>query len=154
MKLMDIVNEDLQKAISAKEESVKLLALNTLKKFLQGSGDRPDAGINRTLESERNDIEALIRSSQTIAEIYMVQHRNDLAKMEMQKISIYEHYLPPKLNKKELETAVEAIVEKTGAQKRSYKDLHKVMKVAMEELKGKAYDKNITSMVQQVMIYH
>ena len=145
MSILESVNEDINKALLNKERDVKLFALYDLKRFLKSS---------TTLESEMNNVKALIRSGQSMIETYIIQQRNDLADFERQKISIFEQYLPPKLTEKELEAAVEDIIVRIGAQKKNWKDLHKVKKAALEELKEKAYEKNITIMVDRVMIYH
>jgi len=145
MSLLDTVNEDIHKALLAQEGGLKLNALYELKRFIQGCS---------TLESEMNNVKALIRHSQSMTEIFIVQRRNDLAEIEKQKILIFEQYLPPKLTEQELEAAIEDIIERIGAQKKNWKDLSKVTNVALEELKEKAYEKNISIMVQRVMIYH
>ena len=145
MSILESVNEDINKALLNNEGGVKLNALYDLKWFL---------GSSTTPESEMNDVKALIRSKQYLIDIHIIQHRNDLADFERQKISILEQYLPPKLTEKELAAAVEDIIVRIGAQKKNWKDLHKVRQAALEELKEKAYEKNITIMVDRVMIYH
>lgn len=68
--------------------------------------------------------------------------RNDLAEKEKKELEIIGKYLPEQLGREEIEKAVLAAIEKTGA--KDIKDFGMAMREAMAELKGKV-DASIVS---------
>ena len=67
--------------------------------------------------------------------------RDDLYDKEMAEIAIFEIYLPKQLDDAELESRIQAIITKVGAE--SMKDIGKVMGMASKELNGIADGKRI-----------
>ena len=82
-------------------------------------------------------------------EQYQKAGRDDLAQKEQLEIDYYRVYLPAQLSDEELEAAVLAIIEKTGAS--SMKDMGKVMGAATKELAGKAEGKRVSACVKKLL---
>jgi hypothetical protein len=91
-------------------------------------GDAEALAVLRTLIKQRRDSVEQFRKG----------NRDDLADKEEAEIKIVEHYLPAGASEEEIEAAVAAAIEETGAT--SAKDLGKVMKAAMAKLAGKTVD--------------
>jgi hypothetical protein len=91
-------------------------------------GDAEALAVLRTLIKQRRDSIEQFRQG----------NRRDLADKEEAEIKIIEHYLPASASEEEIDTAVAAAIQETGAS--SAKDLGKVMKAAMAKLAGKTVD--------------
>lgn len=76
-------------------------------------------------------------------------NRPDLVEKESKELDILKSYLPEQLDEKKIEATVKRIVSETGAASKS--EFGKVMKLAMEELKGKADGKTVSSIVQKLL---
>ena len=83
------------------------------------------------------------------AETYKQQNREDLAAEELAQVAVIEQYLPKPLSEEEIEAAVKAIVEQTGAS--SMKDMGKVMGMASKQLAGRADGKVISTIVKKLL---
>lgn len=75
--------------------------------------------------------------------------RNDLADKETKEQKILESYLPAQISEKEIEELVRRIIRETGASSKS--DFGKVMKSCMQEFKGRADGKVVSSLVQKLL---
>ena len=75
--------------------------------------------------------------------------RDDLVEKETKELEILKSYLPEQLDEKKIEEIVRGVISQTGASSKS--DLGKVMKMSMEELKGRADGKTVTSIVQKLL---
>ena len=75
--------------------------------------------------------------------------RTDLVEKETKELSILKSYLPKQLDEKELEGIVKKVVSETGASSKA--DFGKVMKLVMQEIKGQADGKIISSLVQKLL---
>jgi len=75
--------------------------------------------------------------------------RDDLIEKEQAEIDIFTLYLPAQLSDDELNEAIKAIIEKTGAQ--TIKELGKVMGIASKELQGVADGKRISSAAKALL---
>jgi uncharacterized protein YqeY len=67
---------------------------------------------------------------------YEAGNRPDLAKQEADEIIVIQHYLPAQLSTTEIEQAVAAAIQESGAS--SAKDMGKVMGILKSKLAGKA----------------
>jgi hypothetical protein len=135
MAIVEQIEKDLVAAMKAKEElrlSVLRMAKAALvnKKIELGKalGDAEALAVLRTLIKQRRDSVEQFRKG----------NRDDLADKEEAEIKIVEHYLPAGASEEEIDAAVAAAIEETGAT--SAKDLGKVMKAAMAKLAGKTVD--------------
>lgn len=75
--------------------------------------------------------------------------RADLVEKETKELSILKSYLPKQLDEKELEEIVKKVISETGASSKA--DFGKVMKLIMQEIKGQADGKIISSLVQKLL---
>ena len=135
MTLVEQIEKDLTVAMKAREElrlSVLRMAKSALKLKQVELGkpldDAQATAVLRTLVKQRHDSVEQFRKG----------GREELAVKEEQEIKILEAYLPAGANDAEIEGAVAAAIEETGAA--GAKDMGKVMKAAMAKLAGKNAD--------------
>ena len=83
-------------------------------------------------------LRTLIKQRRDSVEQFRKGGRDDLADKEEAEIKIIESYLPAGASEEEIDAAVAAAIQETGAT--SAKDLGKVMKAAMAKLAGKSVD--------------
>lgn len=148
MNLFDQISEDIKAAMKARDH-VRLEALRGIKKELleaktaKGAGDElPDAEAMKILKK-------MVKQRRESAQIYVEQNRADLAETETAQADIIETYLPAAMTPEQLEAAVKAIIEKTGAT--NIKEMGKVISVASKELAGKADGKDISDCVKRLL---
>jgi hypothetical protein len=135
MAIVEQIEKDLVAAMKAKEE-LRLSVLRMAKAALTNKkvelgkplGDAEGLAVLRTLIKQRRDSVEQFRKGK----------RDDLADKEEAEIKIIEHYLPAGASEEEIDAAVAAAIQETGAT--SAKDLGKVMKAAMAKLAGKNVD--------------
>jgi len=135
MALVEQIEKDLVAAMKAREE-LRLSVLRMAKAALMNKkvelGKIPEdaeaLAVLRTLIKQRHDSVEQFRKGK----------RDDLADKEEAEIKIIERYLPAGASEEEIDAAVAAAIQETGAA--SAKDLGKVMKVAMSKLTGKSVD--------------
>jgi hypothetical protein len=135
MALVEQIEKDLVAAMKAKQE-LRLSVLRMAKAALMNKkvelgkplGDAEALAVLRTLIKQRRDSVRQFRQGR----------RDDLADKEEAEIKIIEEYLPAAASEEEIDAAVAAAIQETGAT--SAKDLGKVMKAAMAKLAGKSVD--------------
>ncbi len=76
--------------------------------------------------------------------------RLDLVEKESKEFEILKSYLPEQLSEEKIAEIVKDIISQTGASSKS--DFGKVMKLSMEELKGRADARSISSIVQKLLV--
>jgi len=109
------------------------------------------AMMNRQIEkgSELDDedmsklLRSLVKQRRDSVEQYEKAARQDLADKEKAEIAIIEAYLPQSASQEEIERAVAAAIQETGAV--SLKDMGKVMKATQSQLAGKNADGRLVS---------
>lgn len=144
MTIAEQVEKDLVAAMKAREElrlSVLRMAKTALKNKQVELGkplaDDQSLAVLRTLMKQRRDSEEQFRKG----------GREDLADKEQAETKILQTYLPPEAGDEEINAAVAAAIEETGAA--GPQDLGKVMKAAMQKLAGKNADgKRVNQMVR------
>jgi uncharacterized protein len=135
MAIVDTVQKDLIVAMKA-QEPLKLSVLRMMKAALKNKqvelgkppDDREAIAVLRTLVKQRHESVEMFRKG----------GRDDLADKEEAEIKIVESYLPAATGEEEIEAAVVAGIEETGAT--GAKDVGKVMKAVMAKLAGKNVD--------------
>jgi len=148
MSYTELINEDLKKAMLAREKE-KLEAIRAVKSaFLLA---RTDKGATAVLEEaeEVKIIQKLVKQRKDSAAIYAEQHRPELAEKELFEAGIIEKYLPAQMSEQEIASAVKQIIAASGAS--GIKDMGKVMGLATKELAGKADGKMISVVVKQLL---
>ncbi|MCI5710735.1 MAG: GatB/YqeY domain-containing protein [Prevotella sp.] len=148
MALYDQVSNDIKEAMKARDK-VRLETLRNIKKVFIEAKTAP--GSNDTLEDADalKILQKLAKQGNESAETYKQQNREDLAAEELAQVAVIEQYLPKPLSEEEIEAAVKAIVEQTGAS--SMKDMGKVMGMASKQLAGRADGKVISTIVKKLL---
>lgn len=148
MSLFDQVNEDIKKAMLAREKD-KLEALRAIKAgFLLAKTEK--GGMDELPpEVEMKVIQKLIKQRRESADIYKQQNRMDLYDKEVLEANVIETYLPAQMSDEEINTIIKGVIEKVGA--KSAADFGKVMGVAAKELSGKVDGKIISQKVKEML---
>lgn len=144
MSLEKKVTADIATAMKAKD-AAQLSTLRMLKAALMNKGIEK----NRALEDseELQVVSSLVKQRRDSIQQFTAGQREDLAAKERAEITVLEGYLPPTVAADELERAVDAAMQETGAS--SAKDMGKVMKAVMALLAGKTVDgKAVSAMVK------
>jgi uncharacterized protein YqeY len=148
MTLSEQISKEIIQAMKAKEK-VTLEALRAVKTAFTIA--RTSKGANAVLsdDEELKIMQKLVKQRKDSALIYKEQGRTDLFEKEISEVTVLEKYLPAKLSDDELLSAVQAIINKTGAT--SMKEMGKVMGIASKELAGKADGKEISAKVKEIL---
>lgn len=149
MSLEQTVNTELKAAMLAKDEA-GLRSLRAIKsaillaKTAEGAG-----GGDLTEDAEIKLLQKLVKQRKDSLEIFQQQNREDLAKKELEEISVIEKFLPKQMSTEELKAAISGIIASVGAS--SPADLGKVMGVASKQFAGKADGKTISALVKELL---
>lgn len=147
MSLTDRINEDIKKAMLAREKD-KLEALRAVKSALL-LAMTSEGGGEVTVETETKLLQKLVKQRRESADIYDGQNRADLADAERFQAEIISAYLPAQLNPDELKPIIGKIITEVGAS--GIKDMGKVMAAASAQLSGKADNKTISQLVKELL---
>lgn len=148
MNLFDTINNDIKKAMLARDHA-RLEALRGIKKEFLEAKTAKGADGELTNETANKILAKMLKQRRESAEIYKSQGREDLAEGELGEASVIEEYLPKPLTEEELIAALKEIIARTGAT--SIKELGKVMGIASKELAGKADGKAISAKVRELL---
>lgn len=147
MTLTDKINEDIKKAMLAREKD-KLEALRAIKSALlleatkDGSATVSDDAGNKLLQK-------LYKQRVESADIYKAQNREDLAQVEIDQAAVIKAYLPEQMSEAQITAEVQRIIAEVGAT--SAADLGKVMGAATKAMAGKADGKMISGIVKGLL---
>ena len=145
MSIFDKINEDIKKAMFAKEKE-KLEALRAVKAaFLIAKTETSNTEL--TKEKEIQIVQKLVKQRRDAAEIYKEQNRLDLYEPEIFQADIISKYLPEQMSHEEISTVVKETIAKLNAS--GMKDMGKVMGAVNAKLAGKAEGKIISEIVKQ-----
>jgi uncharacterized protein YqeY len=133
--LSEQIGVDLTAAMKAKD-AARLSALRMLKAAVMNKGvekgrDLDDGEILQVVAS-------LVKQRRDSIEQFAKAGRTDLVDKETGEIAVLAYYLPPAVSQDEIDAAVAAAIEETGAT--TAKDIGKVMKAVMPKLAGKNAD--------------
>jgi uncharacterized protein len=148
MSLFDQVNEDIKKAMLAREKD-KLEALRAIKAAFLIAKTEKAGSDELSPDTELKIIQKLVKQRKESAEIYQQQNRIDLYDKEILEATVIEGYLPAQMSDEELTGLLKGIIEKVGA--KSAADFGKVMGTASKELAGKADGKVISQKVKELL---
>ena len=148
MSLKDRISEDIKTAMKAKEK-IRLETVRSIKKvILEKESSLRAQGQDALTESQELDIlSQLAKQRRDSIEQYRKAGRDDLADQESQELAIIEEYLPKQLSDEEVVTIIDEVIASTGAT--SAKDMGKVMRAAMQQLKGRADGQKIQAIVKE-----
>src|SRR6476660_4432373 len=142
MSLSKQIVTDLTAAMKAQDAS----RLSTLRMVKAAMMNRQ---IEKGSELDDDDMQKLLRSlvkqRRDSIEQYEKAGRQELVDKEAAEIAVIETYLPQAVSREEIEQAVAAAINETGAS--SIKDMGKVMKAAQATLAGKNADGRLISEV-------
>lgn len=148
MNLFDTINEEIKKAMLAKEKT-RLETLRFVKKeFIEAKTAKGSNG-ELTDDQALKIIQKMVKQRKETAIIYAEQNRPDLAENELAEVAVLETFLPKAMSEEELSLALKSIIEEVGAA--GMKDMGKVMGVASKKLAGKADGKAINEKVKQLL---
>ena len=147
MSLTDKINDDIKKAMLAREKD-KLEALRAVKSALLLL-KTSESGSDITEDDEIKLLQKLVKQRRETAEIYAGQNRPDLAEAEKFQAEVISVYLPSQLSPEELKPVIQGIIQSTGAT--GIKDMGKVMAAASQQLAGKADNKTISMIVKELL---
>jgi uncharacterized protein YqeY len=146
-KLSEQINEDIKKAMLAKERE-KLDALRAIKSaFLLAKTESTEHEL--TDEKEIQIIQKQFKQRIDTAEMYKANQRTEQAEKELFEAKVIEQYLPKSLSVEELEQELKKIILETGA--KSAADFGKVMGLAAKKLAGRANNKDISEKIKQLL---
>ena len=148
MSLFDTINEDIKKAMLARDHA-RLLALRGVKKEFLEAKTAEGAGGELTDATATKIIAKMVKQRKESAAIYTGQNRDDLAQSELAEVAVLEEYLPKQLTDEELTAAVKAIIEQVGAT--SMKEMGKVMGIASKQMAGRAEGGTISAIVKKLL---
>jgi len=148
MGLREEISRDLTAAMKAGEK----LRLSTLRMLLSAlmykekeagaAAELDDAAVQRVVAT-------LIRQRQDSIEQYRAGGRDELADKEAAEIEILRAYQPPMLDAEEIRAVVERLAGECNAS--GMKDMGRLMKAVMAELKGKADGRAVNEAVKEFL---
>jgi uncharacterized protein YqeY len=135
MSLLDEIQRDMTAAMKARDEA-RLNALRLIKAALKRH--EVDTGKPLDAQTELKVLNTLLKQRQEAIEMFRQGGRADLAEKEEAERKIIEAYMPAEATEAEIEAAIRAAIEETGAV--SAKQMGAVMKAAQTKLAGKRVD--------------
>lgn len=142
-KIMADLKEAMRNKDDAAKRGIRAIKAAILLQKTDGSGKELDE------TGEIKLLQKLVKQRQDSLEIYEKQGRDDLAAPEREEIEVLKKYLPEQMSEADLEAALKAIIETTGAS--SMRDMGKVMGMASKQLGGKSDGKTISTMVKKLL---
>ena len=94
-------------------------------------------------------ISSLVKQRQDSIEQFTKGNRLDLVEKESKELEVLRTYLPPQLSEAEVRDIIKKAVAETGAT--GQKDMGKLMKVVMPQVKGKADGKMVNDIVKELL---
>lgn len=148
MSLTEQINEDLKKAMLAKDQA-GLRAIRAIKSalLLAQTAEGGDGKVSD--EAGMKILQKLAKQRRESIDIFKTQNREDLVTKESEELVVIEKYLPKQMSEEELKTVLQAIINEVGA--KTPQEMGKVMGVATKKLAGKADGKTIAGIVQQLL---
>ena len=135
MAFIDKLSEDLVAAMRAKD-TLRLGALRMAKAALMNREIERGRALDDT--ESLQVISSLIKQRRDSIEQFQKGGREELARKEADEITVLEKYLPPPVDPAELEAAVDAAIQETGAT--SPREMGKIMKVLAVKFTGAQVD--------------
>jgi uncharacterized protein len=140
MSLKEKIIEDMKSAMKSQDKDrlgvLRLVKSNLMNQEIEKGSELNDEDVIKSLNT-------LVKQRRDSAEQYENAGRKELAEKENAEIVFIEEYLPQAATDEEIDAAVSAAVEETGAD--SMKDMGSVMKMTLAKLSGKTVDGKIVS---------
>ncbi|MBK6820463.1 MAG: GatB/YqeY domain-containing protein [Bacteroidetes bacterium] len=148
MSLEITINTEIKTAMLAKNEAA-LRGLRAIKSAILLAKTADGKQGDLTEDDEIKILQKLAKQRRDSLEVFVTQHREDLALKEREELELIEKYLPKQMDENELREVLQAIINQVGAS--SAADMGKVMGVASKQLAGKADGKAISAMVKTLL---
>ncbi|MBK6329228.1 MAG: GatB/YqeY domain-containing protein [Bacteroidetes bacterium] len=148
MSLEITINTEIKTAMLAKNEAA-LRGLRAIKSAILLAKTADGKQGDLTEDDEIKILQKLAKQRRDSLEVFVTQHREDLALKEREELELIEKYLPKQMDENELREALQAIINQVGASTAA--DMGKVMGVASKQLAGKADGKAISAMVKTLL---
>lgn len=143
MSLQNLLNEDMKKAMKAKD-AVRLSTIRGIKTAVKNK--EIDLGHQLDDQEVIAVISTLVKQRKESAEVYRANERPELAEKEEQELAVLQDFLPAQLSEAELQQLIEAAVAELGAE--GMKDMGRVMKALTEKTTGRADGKLVSQLVR------
>jgi hypothetical protein len=147
MALAETINEQMKTAMKSGDK-LRLETLRSLRALIL-EFEKSGAGRAMTEEDEQKMLLTASKKRKDAIEQFRNAGRTEAADKEAAELAIIQEFLPKQMNEAEVETAVKAIIESTGA--KTPQEVGKVMGAAMKELRGKA-DGNLVQAVAKRLL--
>lgn len=135
MSLSERIQKELTEAIKARDE----LRVSVLRMMKTALHNRQVEKMRPLEEAEAVQVlQTLVKQRREAIEQFAKGGRADLVAKETQELAVLESYLPAPPSQEELDAAIRAAIQETGAT--SPKQMGAVIKAARERLAGKAVD--------------
>ena len=145
MSLQKNVMAAMKDAMKSKDQTA-LTALRAVKSAILLAQTESGASGELSEEQEMKLLQKQVKQRKDSAAIFVEQGREDLAAPELAEAAVIEQFLPEALSEEEVEKAVVAVIEQTGAS--GMKDMGKVMGMVTKQLAGQADGKTISTIVK------
>ena len=144
------LRQDIHKDIAVAMKSGDKERLSTVR-MLMSAIKYKEVDAHRELTDEETIavISTLVKQRQDSIEQFTKGNRMDLVEKETKELEVLRTYLPPQLSETEVRDIIKKAVAETGAQ--GQKDMGKLMKVVMPQVKGKADGKIVNDIVKEVL---
>jgi uncharacterized protein YqeY len=140
MSLKQRIIDDMTAAMRA-QDAPRLSTLRMIKAAMMNR--QIDKGGDLTDDEMAKMLQSLLKQRRDSVEQYEKGGRAELAAKERAEIGVIEAYLPQAATREEIEQAVVAAIQETGAS--SMKEMGAVMKAAQARLAGRAADGRVVS---------
>ncbi len=148
MSLFDTINDEIKKAMLAKNK-IRLSALRGVKKEFLEAKTAKGATDELSDAAAIQIMQKMVKQREDSAAIYNSQGRGDLAETEIAEAEVIRGFLPKQLTEAELETHIREIIAQVGAT--SMKEMGQVMGIATKQLAGKSDGRAISEMVKKLL---
>lgn len=146
--LYEQISADLIAAIKSRNQA-DLRALQGIKAQLQLLRAEKGASVEVSEEDELKVLMRMAKQRRDSIDIFAKESRNDLVQKEQEELVVIERYLPAQMSDTEVEAAVQAIINQTGA--KGMAQMGMVMGLASKNLAGKADGKRISEVVKRLL---
>lgn len=148
MSLELTINGEIKAAMLAKQEAT-LRGLRAIKSaiLLAKTADGQQGELSEA--DEIKILQKLAKQRKDSLEVFVQQHREDLAQKEREELEVIEKFLPKAMDPEELKATLKEIIASVGATSKA--DMGKVMGVASKQLAGQADGKTINAMVSELL---
>ncbi len=148
MSLKERIESDLKDAIR-KGDAAGKRALRTLMTTISRAEREGEALRELSDEEIVQLIAREVKKREEAIEAYLKGNRQDLAEEEQAELEILRKYLPRQLTPEEIEARAREVIAEVGAT--GPRDMGKVMKVLMAEMRGRADGKEVSRIVRDLL---